>query len=393
MYETLNPSFAVPFEYPVEFLHDAFVPSNDLVARTFDRHREGRRHRVAVVLDAGLSDARPGLTAAVEAYFHAHAEQIEMAGPIECFPGGAAAKEGYANLERIIWNLGNLHMDRQSFVLAVGGGSMLDAVGLAVSLVHRGLRLVRMPSTALSQCDAGIGVKNGVDGHGQKNFLGTFSPPFAVINDFSLLSSLCDLHWRGGIAEAFKVALIRDAGFFAFLCEHAPALRGRDAECMAKLVYRCATIHLEHIATGGDPFEMGSARPLDFGHWAAHRLEIMSRHHVGHGQAVAIGIALDCDYAHRRGLLSAQERDAVLDALESAGLPTYTHELGVQRHDGELELLQGLADFREHLGGRLTITLPEGIGRGVEVHHMNEDWIVDSVHALAERAVRVGRRK
>jgi 3-dehydroquinate synthase len=385
-YQTIQSSFAVKFDYPVNFTTHAFDPANALLAETFDRHQEGRRHRVAVLIDGGLHEARPDLAGLVDGYFHAHADQLEMAGPIEVFPGGAPAKQGYSKLEHIIWNLGNLHLDRQSFVLAIGGGSMLDAVGLAVALIHRGLRLVRMPSTVLGQCDAGIGVKNGVDEHGQKNFLGTFSPPFAVVNDFSLLRSLSDLHWCGGIAEAFKVAIIRDREFFDFLCTHASALCGRDADLMAELIHRCAAIHLNHIATGGDPFEMGSARPLDFGHWAAHRLEIISQHRIGHGQAVGVGIALDCEYAQRRGLLSAAERDTVLEALEAAGLPTYAHELSSRRSDGELQVLQGLADFREHLGGRLTVTLPDGIGCGVEHHHINEAWMEESITALAERA-------
>ncbi|MDP6491216.1 MAG: 3-dehydroquinate synthase [Kiritimatiellia bacterium] len=385
-YDPINISFAVQFDYPVLFVEDAFDPDDPGLARIFDRLEEGRRHRVAVVLDSGVNDARPELARSIEAYFHAHSDQIEMAGPLEIFSGGPAAKKGYDRLEHTIWNLGNLHMDRQSFVLAIGGGSVLDAVGLAVSLVHRGLRLVRMPTTVLSQCDAGIGVKNGVDEHEQKNFLGTFAPPFAVINDLSLLTSLDDLHWRSGIAEAFKVALIRDRDFFDFLCRHAAALRERDYALMSELIHRCAAIHLNHIGTAGDPFEMGSARPLDFGHWAAHRLEIMSQHRMGHGQSVAIGIALDCDYAHRHGLLSEAERDAIFDALEAAGLPTYVADLSRRRPDGELQILQGLADFREHLGGRLTVTMPDGIGHSIELHHLSADQIEAGIKALAARA-------
>lgn len=387
-YPTITSSFAVQFDYPVAFVHGAFELGNELLARTFDRLHEGRRQRVVAVVDAGLAQAQPQLCANVEAYVHAHRDQLELAGPVELFPGGAAAKEGYANLEHVIWTLGNLHLDRQSFVLAIGGGSMLDAVGLAVSLVHRGVRLVRMPSTVLAQCDAGIGVKNGVDEHGQKNFLGTFAPPFAVINDFSLLATLDDAHWCGGIAEAFKVALIRDEAFFEFLCKHASDLRARDGALMEEVVHRCAALHLNHIATAGDPFEMGSARPLDFGHWAAHRLEILSDHRIGHGQAVAVGIALDSHYSVLRGLLSEEERDRILIALEAAGLATYAPELSRRRSDGELEILQGLADFREHLGGRLTVTFPDGIGRGVEHHHVNEEWIEQGIAALALRAGR-----
>jgi 3-dehydroquinate synthetase len=104
-----------------------------------------------------------------------------------------------------MWTLGNLHLDRQSFVIALGGGSVLDMIGFAVSIVHRGLRLVRLPTTTLAQSDAGVGVKTGMDEHGQKNFVGTFAPPFAVINDFELLKTLSFEHWIGGVDEALAV--------------------------------------------------------------------------------------------------------------------------------------------------------------------------------------------
>ena len=243
-----------------------------------------------------------------------------------------------------------------------------------------------MPSTVLSQNDAGIGVKNGVDEHGQKNFLGTFAPPFAVVNDLALLQSLPQEHWIGGVAEAFKVALITDAAFFDFLCEHAAELRARDAAAMEHVARRCAAIHLDHIATNGDPFEMGSARPLDFGHWAAHRLEILTGGVLPHGQAVAIGIALDTMYACRRGLLSGADVERVMAAFTACGLPVFCDELCWQRNDGEYEILQGLRDFREHLGGRLTVTLPDGIGRRVEVNHMDEDAVIACAIALRARS-------
>jgi len=238
----------------------------------------------------------------------------------------------------------------------------------------------------LAQCDAGIGVKNGLDEHGQKNFLGTFAPPFAVVNDAALLRTLDDAHWRGGVAEAFKVALIRDAALFAWLDEQAAALRARDTAAMERAIHACARIHLHHIAAAGDPFEMGSARPLDFGHWAAHRLEILSGHAIGHGQAVAVGIALDCAYARRKGLLERAALERIVGALERAGLPVYVDALSLRRADGALDVLQGLAEFQEHLGGRLTVTLPDGIGRGIEVHHMNQDWIVEAIAWLHARS-------
>jgi len=243
-----------------------------------------------------------------------------------------------------------------------------------------------VPSTVLAQNDAGIGVKTGMDEHGQKNFVGTFAPPFAVLNDLAMLDSLSDRDWLGGISEAFKVALIKDAELFDWLCGNAARLVSRDQQAMEYLIRRTAILHLEHIAGGGDPFEMGSARPLDFGHWAGHKIEVLSRYRVAHGQAVAVGIAIDVVYAMRKGLISQEDMERTLTAMAACRLPLYDPCLDQRTAEGELEVLAGLEDFREHLGGRLTVTLPNGIGRKIEVHEMNVDLLAEAVEYLKARA-------
>lgn len=385
MDSVINNHFSVSFDFPVCFTENAFCPESDLLCRIFDKLKEGRRHRVAVYIDAGLADARPGLEEAILGYAHAHQDCCELAeGPIR-LPGGFAVKNDNKILQDILFSLGNLHLDRQSFVLAIGGGSVLDAVGFAASMLHRGLRLVRMPSTVLSQSDAGVGVKNGIDHHGQKNFLGSFAPPFAVVNDLALLTSLPQSERIGGLAEAVKVAVIRKAGFFSQLENDAQALVAGDARAMRRTVEEAATIHLRQICTGGDPFEFGSARPLDFGHWAGHRLEIMSGHSIHHGIGVAVGMAIDTVYAKLAGLLKKKDADRIIALIKSLGLPVYLPELEMKRLDGELEVLRGLSDFREHLGGRLCITLPTAIGKTVEVHSMDESLIEAAIAEVKAR--------
>ena len=384
--EVHHQRISVPFEFPVCFARNVFDAANPLLASILARLGERRRHRAAVYVDEGLASANPALLARIKEYFHARPDELELAAPPQVVPGGPAVKCDWGTVREVMWTLGNLHLDRQSYVVAAGGGSMLDMIGFAVSIVHRGLRLVRLPSTTLAQNDAGVGVKTGMDEHGQKNFVGTFAPPFAVINDFELLRTLPPEHWIGGVAEAFKVAIIADADFFAFLRDKAAALRQRDQAAMEEAVRRCAILHLRHTATSGDPFEFGSARPLDFGHWSAHRIEMLTGYRIGHGQAVAIGIALDACYAARKGLIDEAERDAILDAMAAAGLPTWDDCLKQRRDDGTLEVLAGLEQFREHLGGALTVTLPDGIGRKVEVHQMSTDWIEDGVRLLHQRS-------
>ena len=186
---------------------------------------------------------------------------------------------------------------------------------------------MRLPTTVLAQADSGVGVKNGVNAFGVKNFLGTFVPPFAVLNDRQFLESLGRRDTIAGMAEAVKVALIRDPEFLAWLEAHAAALATCDPDAVAELIRRAAGLHLEHIATSGDPFEMGSARPLDFGHWAAHRLESLTRNRLRHGEAVAIGIALDTLYSRAVGLLPAAAVERVLDLLGRIGLPRWDEAL------------------------------------------------------------------
>jgi 3-dehydroquinate synthase len=252
------------------------------------------------------------------------------------------------------------------------------------------VRLIRVPTTVLAQNDSGVGVKNSVNAFGKKNFLGTFAPPFAVLNDFAFLTTLSDRDWRAGISEAIKVALLKDPAFFTFLERSAGALVARDMAAMQWLVYRCAQLHLEHIATSGDPFELGSSRPLDFGHWAAHKLEQLSDYELRHGEAVAIGIALDATYAHLAGMLPADAWRRILDLILAAGLPVYAAELEQTTAGGEVAVLAGLEEFREHLGGQLTIMLLEGIGQGVEVHEMDPASILESVERVKSYPVEHG---
>ncbi len=374
--------FTVPFEYPVYFTHDVFRVDDPLFESALQRLGEKRRHRALVYLDAGVASAHPALAQRIKDYFHARPETLELAGAPELVPGGEAAKASWERVKDVMWSVGNHHLDRQSFVVAIGGGGVLDMVGFAASLVHRGLRLVRLPTTVLAQNDAGVGVKNGMDEHGAKNYVGTFAPPFAVINDFNFLPTLDDTHWTGGAAEAFKVAIIKDAAFFRWLERNAKALRRRDLPVMETLVRRAAVLHLDHIGASGDPFEFGAARPLDFGHWAAHRLESMSGYGINHGQAVAVGIALDSYYAMREKLITPKEFDRIVAAMRATGLMTWHPLLEERNADGLLLILAGLEQFREHLGGTLTVTLPKGIGHRVEVHQIFEDVVEEAIVKL-----------
>jgi 3-dehydroquinate synthase len=377
--------FAVPFEYPVYFTEAVFDPDNPVLAEVLAMREPERRHRFLVFVDDGVLDARPALAGAIAAYARRHAERLQLLAEPVSVPGGEVVKTDLAFVERMQRALFEHHVDRHSYAVAIGGGAVLDAVGLVAATTHRGVRHVRIPTTVLAQNDSGVGVKNGVNLYEQKNFVGAFAPPFAVVNDIEFIDHLPPRDRVAGMAEAVKVALIRDRAFFTWLERNADALALFERRAMATMIRRCAELHMHQIAHGGDPFEGGSARPLDYGHWAAHKLESMTRHHVRHGEAVAIGMALDARYSVLRGLLPAGEEERICFLLEHLGFRLWHNGLDGAGRDGRLQVLGGLQDFREHLGGELTVTLLAGIGEGVEVHEMDEPLILESLEWLRRR--------
>lgn len=379
-------SFQVSYELQVQFTQNVFEPTNLVLKTILDQSKDGRPHKTIVILDEALARTQPDLSGRIEAYFERHSDQLQLVCPPVVIEGGERTKNSYFHVSEIHSHLDRYHIDRHSYVIAVGGGALLDVVGLAAATAHRGVRHVRIPTTTLSQADSGVGVKNGINAFGKKNFIGTFAPPFAVINDFQLLASLSPRDKRAGYIEAVKVALIRDREFFESIERDARRLSEFEPAAMQQLIYRCAELHVNHIATAGDPFEFGSARPLDFGHWAAHKLEQLSEYKIRHGEAVAIGIALDTIYSHKTGLLDDASAERVLRLLEALGFELYANELFHADSEGSQLVLAGLEEFREHLGGELTITLLKAIGQGIEVHEMRLPKVVESIHELQGRS-------
>jgi 3-dehydroquinate synthase len=432
-------SIQVGWQLRVFFAEDVFSTDNptlrDALADTASR-------KVLVLLEDSLTQALPQLERQIENYFSAHVTQLPLVCPPIVIKGGEPSKNSPAIVTEILSQIDRHHIDRHSYLIAIGGGALLDVAGFAAATAHRGVRHVRIPTTILSQADSGVGVKNAVNAFGKKNFIGTFAPPFAVINDFNLLATLKPRDKRAGYVEAVKVACIRDKQFFDEIEGDADKLISFEPAAMKHLIRRCAELHMEHIATSGDPFETGSARPLDFGHWAAHKLEQLNEFvWLSHGEAVAIGIALDVVYSKKIGLLAEKSAERILALLEKLGFKLYDSWLSdtpvtpastahvkkftellnrvdwkkfgaAQKANPKMEvddpkaaavmdvveffktpwpeppfLVRGLEEFREHLGGELTITLLKDIGEGIEVHEMDSAKIVESIQELHIRNV------
>jgi 3-dehydroquinate synthase len=380
--QTIHQQVTVRFDYPVLFTKSIFSLSN----RTFvDTLSTDRHSRFLCVIDSNVAATHPTLIADLEAYVAHYADTLTLAAPPIIVEGGEAVKNDIRHVQTIVDAVNDYGIDRHSYIVVIGGGAVIDMVGYAAATAHRGIRLVRMPTTVLAQNDAAVGVKNSINAYGKKNFIGTFAPPYAVINDSDFLLTLSDRDWMAGVSEAVKVALLKDAQFFDYIEKHAADLVARNMEAMEWVVYRCAQLHLEHIATSGDPFEMGSSRPLDFGHWAAHKLEQLSHYEVRHGEAVAVGIALDSAYSYRMGMLSEADLKRIIDVFQALEMRIYVPELDACDAKGVRHVFNGLIEFREHLGGVLTIMLLSSVGRGVEVHEIDTDVMAKAIAYLKER--------
>ena len=371
--------------FPVVFTRHLLAPRNRALRDALTRDGGNRPRNCLVLLDRGVCGAFPHLEEQIREYFAAQGDALRLVRAPLALAGGETIKQSAGPVRRMLAALRAGNICRHSYCIAIGGGAFLDAAGLAAALFHRGVRLVRVPTTALAQCDSGVGVKNAINYAGSKNLLGTFAPPWAVLNDADFLAALSLPLLRDGIAEAVKVAAIKDAAFFRTIERAAPRIRRGDLAATQRILKRCALLHLEHIATSGDPYELGTARPLDYGHWAAHKLELLSRHRLSHGHAVAIGIALDALYAARTGRLPEKQALRLIATLRACGLPVYAPELSRTDRRGRLAVLAGLEEFRAHLGGELTLTLPAPLGARTEIHAVEPALMAACIADLARR--------
>jgi 3-dehydroquinate synthase len=375
-------SFSVNFQYDVVFTYDLFAPSNDVLSEVIGK----QGGRVLFFIDDGLLVHWPQLPLAIQEWTQSRVSAVECAAPPQSVPGGERIKNDLTIMDRVGELTATCGLCRHSYAVIIGGGAVLDAVGFAATAIHRGLRQIRIPTTVLAQLDSGVGVKNSLNRFGMKNYYGFFAPPFAVINDSRFLETLPVRDWISGISEAFKVAVIKDRSFLDFLWENATRLSERDPQVMNRVIRRCAELHLNHIRESEDAFERGLTRPLDFGHWAAHRLESISGHSLRHGEAVALGIAIDLHCGVSLGLISAEDCEYVCSAMERCGLSLWHDSLLKRSPSGGLEVLAGIEQFREHMGGRLTLAMPSGLGSYTDISDLPHYVVVEAIEHLKRRS-------
>ncbi len=374
--------FNVPFRHRVRFTQDLVEAEFETLLDLLES-AAGVQPRVLLVVDEQLAieSARIGELARK---LEEHPDVLlmdggssERPGPAVALPGGEKVKNSTEYVEQLLALIHERQLDRRSYIVVVGGGAVLDAASYAAAIAHRGIRVIRIPTTTLAQGDSGVGVKNAINYFKKKNWVGSFAVPWAVINDAALLESLPDRDFRCGFSEAVKVSLLKSDDDFSFLCQNAKAISSRDMDLAFGAVKKSCFWHLKHITQGGDPFEALEARPLDFGHWSAHKMEQMSGYRLRHGEAVGIGVALDCIYSSHVHGLPQSDVSRVLQCLEEFGLPLWDTTL----NDFEV-LVAGLEEFRQHLGGRLTVTMLRDVGDPIDVHEVDYEQMRASIVEL-----------
>ncbi|WP_436716508.1 3-dehydroquinate synthase [Roseiconus lacunae] len=367
-------SFAVPFVHRVRTTLDLSGNDFDVLA---DLLRPGGSGPAKVLLIAERA------VATASEHVQEIAEQLQDCDTVALvdhamlLEGGEAIKNDDSGVDAVLAKINAHDLDRRSYIVAIGGGAFLDAVGYAAAIAHRGIRLVRLPTTTLAQGDSGVGVKNAINYFGKKNWVGTFAVPWAVINDAALLDTLPDRDFYSGFSESVKVTLLKSREEFEWLCDHAERIRSREMSAASRAIAVSCKLHLRHITEGGDPFEMLEARPLDFGHWSAHKLEPITDYAIRHGEAVGIGVAIDCFYSHLTLGFPIEDVHRTCRCLHEMGLPLWHEALSPLDR-----LLGGLEEFRQHLGGRLTITMLREVGESVNVHEIDTDKMAKAIEML-----------
>lgn len=377
----ISRSFSVKYDYTLYFTENLFSLKNSLLFDVLNSFDKKNIIKTLFIIDDGVYNSHPNIKKKIADYCLKFSTKIELK-KILIFKGGEIEKNNKESFQKILKSINDYNICRHSFIIVIGGGAIIDMAGYASTIAHRGVKLIRIPTTVLAQNDAAVGVKNSINEFGKKNFLGTFSPPYAIINDLNFLKTLDQRDWISGIAEAIKVALIKDSTFFDYIEKNSKILSERNYEKISFLIYKCAEIHMDHITNGGDPFENGSSRPLDFGHWAAHKLEFLTNYNLRHGEAVAMGMALDVTYSNMIGLLSDKNLFRILNVLEEIG---FDIKIPIQTSNEMEKLLSGIQEFREHLGGKLTITLIKNIGSKIDVNNIDLKIMRNAINKLSKR--------
>jgi 3-dehydroquinate synthase len=347
--------------------YDAVIESGLLLrAGAHLREALGERNRLFVVTVAPVRRkwGKKLLESLMNAGFTA--KVVEM-------PDGEAHKK-LATVEQLAEKLSKLGADRNSVVIAFGGGVVGDVAGLLASLYMRGIDVVQLPTTALAQVDASIGGKTGVNLRAGKNLVGTFHQPRVVLIDPALLSSLPDREFRAGLYESLKCGVIGDPALFRQFEDHKDKILKRDPEAMERVIADSVKLKADVVAS--DEREGGLRRVLNFGHTIGHALEAETGYQkLLHGEAVAWGMVAVTNIALAMGKISSVNAGKIAAAVLGLGrLP----KVDVR----PVNIVRRLQADKKTLDGTVHFVLPTDIGKVEVSSHVPEKVITEAVSEL-----------
>lgn len=365
--------------YAVRFSKDCLSPQNGDLAELLRSREPFRRQRAVFVVDAGLAAVQPRAVEAAAAYADSHKANIVAACPPIVVEGGETVKSRPEICDWLRARFVGAGLDSQSHVVVIGGGALLDAAGFAAATLRRAPRVTRVPTTLLAQASGALSPRCAVNALGRKDALAAFQAPFGVLLDPKFLSPLPDREKRAGLAEIIRTALCGDADFFHWIADHQKQLANLDKRTLETAARWSARLHWE-AASDADPFDEGRARPLDFGRWAALRLEAEAGGELLHGEALAVGTAVDLLLSVLLTGLPPEAARAALEVVAGCGLPLWHGALGFADADGAPALVSALAEFA--LGGTPSVPLLRGLGRAEPCIAVNAEATAAAIEAL-----------
>jgi 3-dehydroquinate synthase len=277
-------------------------------------------------------------------------------------PPGEASKSWHKLKEILDW-LTELNFDRTDYVIAFGGGVVGDLVSLAASLFRRGINLIQVPTTFLSQVDSSVGGKTAINSGAAKNSIGTFYHPKVVFCDTSFLTSLPDRAFFAGYAEVLKMALVFDKDFYKFLTENQKLMSSRDETVLLHIIDK--SLELKSKIVQIDETEQGDRALLNFGHTFGHALESYFDYSekLLHGEAVSLGMVLAARFSNEEGFLSQHDLGHIRDHLNAIKLPTLTTQIYNAKID-VVKLLDFMKQDKKVVGSNINLILLKDIGKG-----------------------------
>ena len=384
--DSIEVKFTVPCEYSVKFTRNMFGDDNGVLGEIVGADGKAEP-RVVLVADRAVVENTPDLGKKIGKYFKDHG--IKLAAKPYVVNGGEINKtNGMTTVRQITELVADSALGRDGFMLAIGGGALLDAAGYAAASFNRGARIIRVPTTLLSQCSGACFPSVGTNVLNRKDSNSIFAVPFASVVDFDFLKTLPDAVRQEGVSEAVKIAVATDAKFLDWIGKNAEKISSGDEETLEELIRRSAALHVDVIAKNKNPIGSDAERIFEFGLWSAHRIEALGRFRIPHGAALAVGLCIDAAYSVAKNMVSEEDADIVGETLAKCGALNGIDRIApiLDRAD---DILWGITEFRQHTGG--LPMFPKPLGKAADVESVDTEKMKEIIADLRKTCGEVAK--